>query len=325
MSIRYIRDKKRYRFEFEAQIGGQRIRATKLLPAAWTKEQADKFDKAESARLFAEEIGIQRPRFTIAQAVELYGDERCVKLKNGKAVIAELFRFQDAYIGRTIDELPDVAKEYAAKDADRLAPATIRNRLAYLRAACRYAYRFHGIGDRDPAERMQMPIVKNERHEYASRLEMLKIARAMSSFPARAVLRIGFYSGMRLSEIINAELIGDQAFLLVDTKNGDRRIVPVHPRIKCCLKYYPIQFKKRRAQQCFSDASRLLGLGHLHFHDLRHSAASEMINSGASLYDVGVVLGHRSSQSTKRYAHLATDTLAAAIGLIGRKSRTDQK
>ena len=67
------------------------------------------------------------------------------------------------------------------------------------------------------------------------------------------------------------------------------------------------------------------GMEHLHFHDMRHSAASEMINSGANLYEVGAVLGHRSSQSTKRYAHLATDTLAIAIGLIGKKSRTGQK
>lgn len=46
--------------------------------------------------------------------------------------------------------------------------------------------------------------------------------------------------------------------------------------------------------------------------------ASEMMNSGANLYKVGAVLGHRRSQSTKRYAHLAADTLAFAIGLIGR-------
>lgn len=34
----------------------------------------------------------------------------------------------------------------------------------------------------------------------------------------------------------------------------------------------------------------------------------------------GAVLGHRSSASTRRYAHLATDNLKAAIGRIGRKA-----
>jgi integrase len=322
MSIRYLRDKKRFRFEFEAAIAGQRVRATKLLPQAWSKSQADAYDKRESARLYAEASGIQRPAATIEQAVKLYGEERCPSLKNGEAVIQEFGRFAHAYMGKAIEELPDVAREYAQSAALDLAPATIRNRLAYLRAACRYAYKFHGLGEHDPAERMQMPTVKNERHEYASRKEMLTIARKMPVGAARAVLRIGFYSGMRLSEIIGAQIIGGEAFLLVDTKNGDRRIVPAHQNIRCCLRYYPIQYKKRWIQRQYSEAAKAVGLNHLHFHDMRHSAASEMINSGATLYEVGAVLGHRSAQSTKRYAHLATDTLAAAIGLIGRKSRT---
>ncbi|MFZ3286625.1 MAG: site-specific integrase [Telluria sp.] len=321
MSIRYLRDKKRYRFEFEAAINGQRVRATKMLPEAWTKKQADQFDAAECARLYAEEVGIQRPSFTINEAVIVYMLERCAKLKNGKGVIAEFDRFKDAYAGRDLAELPDVAREYAECERERLAPATIRNRLAYLRAACRYAYRFHNMGERDPAERMQMPAVKNERHYYASRAEMLRIARAMPVGPSRAVIRIGFYSGMRLGEVLAAKLVGRECFLLEDTKNGDRRMIPIHPRVLCCLKHFPVMIKKRWIQRQFSMATDALGLGHLHIHDLRHSAASEMINSGATLYEVGAVLGHRSAQSTKRYAHLATDTLAAAVGLIGRRAK----
>ena len=38
------------------------------------------------------------------------------------------------------------------------------------------------------------------------------------------------------------------------------------------------------------------------------------------LNTVGAVLGHRSAASTKRYSHLATDNLKAAIGRIGRKA-----
>lgn len=251
-------------------------------------------------------------------------NERCPQLKNGVGVAKEFGRFLPAFAGRTIEELPDVAREYAEAMAGQLSPATIRNRLAYLRAACRYAHKFHGMGEHDPAERMQMPQVRNERHFYATRRQMLTIARKMTSHPARVCLRIAFYSGMRISEILAAEVVGN-AFLLTDTKNGDRRIVPAHPKVRTCMKHLPLPVKKRWIQRQFSDATKALGMEHLHFHDMRHSAASEMINSGANLYEVGAVLGHRSSQSTKRYAHLATDTLASAIGLIGRKSRTGQK
>jgi integrase len=322
MSIQYLRDKKRYRFHFEATINGQRVRASKLLPAGWNKAQADTYDKNESARLFAEQTGVQRPTATIEQAVALYIKEKCPHLKNGTGAAHELDRIYDAYAGRMLEDLPEVAAEYIQKEKDRLSAATIRNRLAYLRAACRYAFKAHKLCEHDPAERMQMPRVKNERHYYASRKEMLTIAAAMTNRQARTALRVAFYSGMRLGEILKAQPIDGQAFLLTDTKNGDRRIVPAHPRILTSLKRFPITIKKITIQRQFHNAAKAAKLAHFHFHDMRHSAASEMINQKVDLYTVGQALGHRSAQSTKRYAHLAHGTLAAAIGLIGRKSRT---
>ncbi|WP_428629929.1 site-specific integrase [Sphingopyxis sp.] len=55
------------------------------------------------------------------------------------------------------------------------------------------------------------------------------------------------------------------------------------------------------------------GLADLHIHDLRHSAASFMINAGIDLYAVGCILGHADHQSTMRYSHLANETLMAAV------------
>ncbi|GAC1611339.1 MAG: hypothetical protein NVS3B3_22250 [Aquirhabdus sp.] len=52
---------------------------------------------------------------------------------------------------------------------------------------------------------------------------------------------------------------------------------------------------------------------------MRNSATSEMINAGVDLYTVGGVLGHKSAQSTKRYSHLATKTLAEAVAKIGKR------
>lgn len=55
------------------------------------------------------------------------------------------------------------------------------------------------------------------------------------------------------------------------------------------------------------------GLPGLRIHDLRHSAASFMVNSGVDLFAVGKVLGHANVASTARYSHLANDTLLAAV------------
>jgi integrase len=47
-----------------------------------------------------------------------------------------------------------------------------------------------------------------------------------------------------------------------------------------------------------------LELPSVHIHDLRHSYASLGINAGMSLGDIGVLLGHASITTTRRYAHI---------------------
>lgn len=54
------------------------------------------------------------------------------------------------------------------------------------------------------------------------------------------------------------------------------------------------------------------GLPHLRLHDLRHSYASFLVNSGRTLYEVQQILGHSQSIVTERYAHLSTKTLQDA-------------
>ena len=47
-------------------------------------------------------------------------------------------------------------------------------------------------------------------------------------------------------------------------------------------------------------------------HDLRHSRASLLITTGTSLYVTGKMLGHRSSKTTERYAHLTQEAVRSA-------------
>ncbi len=54
------------------------------------------------------------------------------------------------------------------------------------------------------------------------------------------------------------------------------------------------------------------GLADVRMHDLRHSFASLLINSGRTLYEVQNILGHSQIKTTQRYAHLSQDTLLAA-------------
>lgn len=51
----------------------------------------------------------------------------------------------------------------------------------------------------------------------------------------------------------------------------------------------------------------------IHFHSLRHTCASWLVQRGTPLAVVQAVLGHSGIQVTQRYSHLAPDVLTAAI------------
>jgi integrase len=308
-------------FEFDRVIDGHRVRATKCLPKTWNQAQADAFDRQESAKLYAEATGVQRREFTIDDAVAAYLKEHAPKLKNQRGLGNEFALMWDFYRGRPISSLPDVCKAYALKglaaNGSPLAPATIRNRIRYLTAACRWAWKHKSMCEADPAAKVVTPTVKNERHVYISRREMLTIARACTNARARQAIRIAFYSGMRLGEILKARVSGT-CWVLDDTKNGSRRIVPIHPKVSICAQKF-IKGPKITIQRAWERARDKTGFGHVKFHDLRHSAASELINAGIDLYTVGQVLGHKDSRSTQRYSHLSVETITEAIGRIGQK------
>lgn len=333
MPIRFDTRNQRWRFEFDQVIAGQRQRASRLLPKGYTKAEAQKFELEETKRLHSVAAGVSRPEPLIEDAVLLYLKHHAPALKSFANTVRELKACYDAYAGKPFSALPAIALSYKPVDANKkpLAAATVRNRLSYLRAACRYAWRHHDLGDSNPAERVSMPKVRNERHVYLGRPEFLAICQEIKPGKARAAIRIAFYSGMRAAEVGLAHVhFGSDVFELggEHTKNGMPRVVPIHPRIAHVVRnpgLWPVKPTKWTVSKVFKAGARAAGYGHARLHDLRHSTASEMINAGVDLYTVGGVLGHKSAISTKRYSHLATKTLQNAVGLVGKKTRTTAK
>jgi site-specific recombinase XerD len=99
-------------------------------------------------------------------------------------------------------------------------------------------------------------------------------------------------------------------------------IIPVHPRIAVLPRKIRFTINDQKFSDEWDIARDLAGYGKTRFHDLRHGAASEMINSGVDLFTVGTVLGHMLSVSTRRYSHLVTDRLADAVNKIGQKKKS---
>jgi site-specific recombinase XerD len=220
-----------------------------------------------------------------------------------------------------LSELAAVGSEFRQAEMLRLAPASIKNKLSYLRAACRYAQKEYGMGNVNLRLQVGMPTVKNARQRYLTRQQMLTICKMCTDRTARAVIRISFYIGMRISETILAgrhlrTIQSGEGFFLQDTKNGSMRIAAMHPKLRVLSKYFPLRWKKSWIRKLIRRAMNAAGFQEYVLHDIRPSTASALINAGVDLYTVGQMLGYKSLASTARYAHLDMRSKIDAINKI---------
>ncbi len=324
--------RKRYRWTFNRIIeGGGRVRQTKMLPAGTTSAEADALSRQWEAELYAIASGARKPVVTIGECVRKHILDKNADWKDAVSRVRTLEKWREEYDNQDATELHEWSKTFVGylrssksrtgKSKRILKDGSIRNILAYIRAAIKYSHKI-GLLSEDQTARMSMPVVNNERHHYPQRKEMLQIARKCIDRQVRAAIRIAFYSGMRREEILCCK-ITKRGFSLdgSQTKNGKPRIIPIHPKVAILARKVKFSIDGTQFSNEWDKARDIAGFHDTHFHDLRHGAASEMINSGVDLFTVGGVLGHLSVVSTKRYSHLVTDRLADAVGKIGKKKQ----
>ena len=55
-----------------------------------------------------------------------------------------------------------------------------------------------------------------------------------------------------------------------------------------------------------------------HFHDLRHTFASRLVQRGVPRYTVAKILGHSDTRVTRRYAHISETATRAALETLAK-------
>lgn len=326
MPVYFDKDTRRWRYTFNRKVDGRRHRASRRLPAGWSRAQAEAYDREQSSRLYAEAAGIQKRRLTLAGAVQLYLDKKVPRQRAAHKARQHLAQLLPYIEGAALDDVGKVGERYTAAHEAELAPATIRQRLAYLKAAVRFAKRKYKYGDQDYGGDITLPTVNNERQVYLRVPAVRKLLALIEPAESRAVFALAFWTGSRwISEILprtkaHLERRGRELWLNVgETKNGTPRMVPVHPEARWALEHLPFERNWRDYYKDFERARKAAGLPHVVAHDLRHSLASDIVWRGGTLVDVQGALHHESMQSSRRYAHLYPERLREVM--LGTGSR----
>lgn len=180
--------------------------------------------------------------------------------------------------------------------------------------------------------------------ELPSGSEVERLLAATTDIRHRAMFMLLYGAGLRVSELLNL-MAGDidsarMVIVVKDTKNRHDRIAPLTPRMLAELRAY---WRARRPKGRYLFAGRLeqapltraavalalrnaashAGLGKRFYpHLLRHAFATHMLELGADLHAVQVLLGHRSVKSTTRYTQLSEarrHTLNNPLEVLGRE------
>ena len=207
-------------------------------------------------------------------------------------------------------------------------PATINRDLSRLRHMLNIAVEWELL-EESPMKGMKFLRENNARTRYLSLEECQRLIASCIAPHIRALVTVALHSGMRLGEILNLrrhDLDFASGFILVrDSKNGESRHVPADATLFALFRAYPhrpstdLVFSSSSGGHIvdvrtgFQNACKRAGLTDLHFHDLRHTFASQFVMAGGDLYILKEILGHKSITMTQRYAHLSPTYKIKAI------------
>lgn len=278
------------------------------------------------------------PTVPLKRAIEVWLEESVAGRKAEDATKSHANAVLALVENESVAQLAEVAERVrrSTKDVEEgeppapFSPATINRRLCVLKAVAKFAWRRKGWTPENLSPRIElMPERKYQRRDVTPDMAAALIANA-STARAKALIAFSAYTGLRLGEVLKltpANVRGD-VLVILDTKNGSDRMVPIVPRLQPHLKQLPFGSNWRNIYRGFERAREKAGLT-IRYHDLRHMVGTALHEAGADQRRIMDILGHKSVQTSARYIHPSTaanrKALVAAVGGIGASTRKRTK
>src|SRR5271166_475636 len=283
------------------------------------------------------------PAPTVAGAAARYVEEHLVPKRKERS-IREIRRIITVYILPRLGDRPvaDVTPgEVDALHAGmRLVPIMANRVVAILSAiftkAERWGMRPKGT---NPASNTEWyPETRRER--FLSSVELARVGDALAALEAEdvvkptasAALRLLLLTGCRRNEVLHlkwSEVDLERGCLfLKDTKTGAKTLAlsgQARELLASLPRMGPWVFPSPHSDEApmhdlrkpWAHVLRRAGLSSVRLHDLRHTHASIAAQAGISLQAIEAMLGHRSTSTTAKYAHLVGDPVRAAADRVG--------
>ena len=220
----------------------------------------------------------------------------------------------------------------------KLAPATANKVLIFISHAFNVAMQLEIKGiEVNPASKIKPYLLNNARERYLTKDEATRLIDAINqteqNIHLKYIIPMLILTGARRGEVLKAKHedfnLNQMTWTIPTSKSGKKRVLPITPQLLELYKSIPKDdtpylFASAKSKKPYvtiyvswNSARTRAGLKDLRMHDLRHSFASALVNSGRSLYEVQTLLGHSTSKMTQRYAHLSNESLMSAASCAG--------
>ena len=237
------------------------------------------------------------------------------------------------------DITPAAISEHKSKMTQ--SAATVDKYIKNLSHAFSVAVNDWGWLEDNPVKKVKSPKLPRGRVRFLDddeRAKLLTACQASSNKQLYLCVILALSSGMRQGELMGLKWqdvnLKNGFIILHETKNGERRRVPLaglalellreHAKVRrldtnllfpgTIHKDKPIDLRKP-----FETALEAAGINDFHWHDLRHCTASYLAMNGASLAEIAEVLGHKTLQMVRRYAHLSDGHVSNVVASMNAK------
>ena len=218
-------------------------------------------------------------------------------------------------------------------------PGSVNRVIIMMRYIFNLSIRWETVGiTKNPTAGIPLLEENNKKERFLSAEEARALVAQLKSSDNKMlqyIIPMLILTGARKNEVLKAKWedfnVEQRLWRIPLSKSGKARHVPISDGVQYLLEGVP------RHVDCgyvfanpktllpyvsifasWNTARKAVGLADVRIHDLRHSFASFLVNSGRSIYEVQRILGHTQIKTTQRYAHLSQDSLLAAANEISK-------